>query len=664
MYRFSLYLLFAIIALFMNACGGSSSSPALPIPSAPVGVQVVPGGSQVMLGWDTASGANRYHVYWNTTGGVTVDDDELTTGTSTRRIHTGLDNGTTYYYIVTAANSTGESEPSDEKNVTPTSVPQNVRADPGAGVITVSWAPVSDAVSYNIYWNTTGSVTTTDSAFTDLVSLYTHTGLSNLTTYYYIVTSVNKAGLESDPSAEVTALPAVPEVLYVSSAAVDDSGSGTSVLAAKKTIAAAIAVATAPAEIRVAAGTYNVSGSSRVVIADGVSLYGGYSADFSARDPANNITTITNTSAQVTGDIQSPNHAVEAGAGVGAATVIDGFVINGSEAAAADYTTAIWIHDAGAPTVQGNTLDGGNGSSASFGMVVAGSSPLVQDNTLNGGNSAALSFGMYNFDSSFPLVRSNVINGGSGATSTGMFNSTYSSPIVRANTIDSGAGSDISTGLYNHTWSSSVVQNNVIHGGAGIRSFGVRNTSSSPILRNNILFGGGGGSAYGVYNASSSSPAIDNNIIFASEIVSDEKIGSFCIYEAGTGNTPASVRNNDLLYCDILYKDADAKCVANGDSDADLTTCTLAEMELLTDFGTDGVSGNVSEPPLFNDIKGDDNNVSTLADNNWYYSVSSPASVTAGGLNGGDLGWGFTTGKAGYTRPGTGLPWSMGPYEQ
>ncbi len=82
--------------------------------------------------------------------------------------------------------------------------------------IGITWAVVDNAASYNLYWNNTGGVTTSDNAITGLLSsftgiLYRHNALSLFKTYYYMVTAENSLG-ESVPSNEVNAVPvAVPE---------------------------------------------------------------------------------------------------------------------------------------------------------------------------------------------------------------------------------------------------------------------------------------------------------------------------------------------------------------------------------------------------------------------------------------------------------------------
>jgi hypothetical protein len=87
------------------------------------------------------------------------------------------------------------------------SAPTGVSASAGNGQATISWSSVSTATSYNIYWSTTSGVTkTTGTKISNVTSPYTHTGLTNGTTYYYVVTTVNSSG-ESSESSQVSGTP-------------------------------------------------------------------------------------------------------------------------------------------------------------------------------------------------------------------------------------------------------------------------------------------------------------------------------------------------------------------------------------------------------------------------------------------------------------------------
>jgi beta-glucanase (GH16 family) len=88
------------------------------IPDAPTGLSATAGGTQVALSWSTAAGATNYNVKCSTTNGGPYTTIASTATTS--YTNTGLANGTTYYYVVSAANSFGESSNSVQISVTTT----------------------------------------------------------------------------------------------------------------------------------------------------------------------------------------------------------------------------------------------------------------------------------------------------------------------------------------------------------------------------------------------------------------------------------------------------------------------------------------------------------------------------------------------------------------
>jgi len=196
------------------AASGGTGTP----PSAPANVQATAGDGQVAVTWSPVSGATSYNIYWNTTGSVTTSDDVIGTSASLL-LHPNLTNGIIYYYAVTAVNAEGESNLSTEVSATPLagaggagsppSAPTNVQATGDDGQVTISWSPVDGATAYNIYWNTTGSVATSDDAIGTSTTLFVHPDLTNGTTYYYVVTANNAYG-ESSASVEVSAMPGLP----------------------------------------------------------------------------------------------------------------------------------------------------------------------------------------------------------------------------------------------------------------------------------------------------------------------------------------------------------------------------------------------------------------------------------------------------------------------
>jgi fibronectin type 3 domain-containing protein len=88
-------------------------------PTAPAGLSATAGNTQISLSWTASSGATSYTLYRGTSSG---SETSLISGlTSTTYTNTGLTNGTTYYYKVTATNTAGTSAYSNEASATPTS---------------------------------------------------------------------------------------------------------------------------------------------------------------------------------------------------------------------------------------------------------------------------------------------------------------------------------------------------------------------------------------------------------------------------------------------------------------------------------------------------------------------------------------------------------------
>jgi len=107
------------VLIFIPSCGGCGTGANNPIsvPSAPSGLAANSGNAEVMFAWDASSGATSYNIAEATTstGPFTV------VGSSEKAafVVTGLANDKQYYFVVTAANSAGNSELSPVVTATP-----------------------------------------------------------------------------------------------------------------------------------------------------------------------------------------------------------------------------------------------------------------------------------------------------------------------------------------------------------------------------------------------------------------------------------------------------------------------------------------------------------------------------------------------------------------
>ena len=138
-------------------------------PNAPTGLNATPGANLVSLSWTAATGSpTSYRVKRSTTSGsgyVNVATNTAPTVTSTDSV-TG---GTTYYYVVSAVNASGESANSSEAS--------GLAATAGDAQVALSWTASSFATGYNVKRSS---------------------GLNIGTPYYYVVSATGPGGTSFD----------------------------------------------------------------------------------------------------------------------------------------------------------------------------------------------------------------------------------------------------------------------------------------------------------------------------------------------------------------------------------------------------------------------------------------------------------------------------------
>jgi autotransporter-associated beta strand protein len=206
---------YAYAVMATNAAGTSGTSTAVlakplpataPGPGAPALTAVASSG-QVILNWTAVPGAGGYiiEVATNPSGPYTL----LASVGDLTYTETGLTANTTYYYTVTPVNASAVGAISAQVSTGPPP-PTSLTATPGNTQVTLTWPAVTGATSYAVQRGVaTGGPYSLIGASAGLT--YTSTGLTNGTTYYYVVNSVSSTGTgENSPEANATPSASLP----------------------------------------------------------------------------------------------------------------------------------------------------------------------------------------------------------------------------------------------------------------------------------------------------------------------------------------------------------------------------------------------------------------------------------------------------------------------
>ena len=252
------------------ASGAASATPtaATTNPGPPNGLAASPGNGKVTLSWtapgsDGGAAISGYQIYRGTSPGGesgTPVNGSLVAGTS--YTVTGLTNGTTYYFTVAAVNraelqgaksgeasatpvvagaaasasATGSASGSPSAGATASAAgsapgspsagtasaatapgaPTGLTATPGNAEVGLSWtasAAGGSPARYRVYQGTSPGFTLGTPVMSTTSTNATVTGLTNGTTYYFVVAAVDASGTVSAASAEASAEPLATAVL-------------------------------------------------------------------------------------------------------------------------------------------------------------------------------------------------------------------------------------------------------------------------------------------------------------------------------------------------------------------------------------------------------------------------------------------------------------------
>jgi hypothetical protein len=196
---------------FTGSYSASSNVTLAAVPGAPSAVQGTSGAGQVSVSW-TAPADNNEPITGYTVTAEPGAETCTTTG-ATSCVVSGLHNGTSYAFTVTATNTMGTGSASSPADVTPATVPTAPvisAAIAGNGEATVSWAaPANGGAAISGYTVTASPGGATCATTGTSCSI---TGLHNGTAYTFTVTATNSAGTSSPSNASNGVTPAaVPD---------------------------------------------------------------------------------------------------------------------------------------------------------------------------------------------------------------------------------------------------------------------------------------------------------------------------------------------------------------------------------------------------------------------------------------------------------------------
>jgi fibronectin type 3 domain-containing protein len=201
----------------VNANGESAPSAvtnvSMAVPSAPTGVGVnALTATTAAVSWTapTTGGTVTYNVYHSTTAGTGTAGTKISNKTSSTTASVGpavaFTTATPYYFVVTATNGFGESAASNETGAklaaNATGAPTVVRASAAGTTITLTWTAAATASYYNVYYSSSATMTTANgtkitAAAPGGATTLAVPGLTPGVGYYFIVTGVTAAGVET-----------------------------------------------------------------------------------------------------------------------------------------------------------------------------------------------------------------------------------------------------------------------------------------------------------------------------------------------------------------------------------------------------------------------------------------------------------------------------------
>lgn len=211
-------LYYYVVSAISSSEGADSASvsvtPGGTPPVAPSSLAATAGSNQVSLSWNASSGATSYNVKRATADGGPFYE-VVATVTTTNYTDSQAANFVTYFYVVSAVNSAGESADSAQVGATPFGAPPAPEGPSATNSppVVVSWLGVLGATGYNVKRSISsgGPYTTIASpgATANLSMSFPDASANAGGTYYYVVSALNAGGESADSSQAIAMVPMV-----------------------------------------------------------------------------------------------------------------------------------------------------------------------------------------------------------------------------------------------------------------------------------------------------------------------------------------------------------------------------------------------------------------------------------------------------------------------
>lgn len=199
------------------------------------GLSAVAGDKEVSLTWSSVANVTGYEVRYGT--GAQSLNQSLTVSKNQATV-SGLENGTTYYFQVTAVNGDWKGTPSEVISAAPQpasapGAPSNLVVEGADSALRLSWSKTKDASYYQVFYRVKGESTYLPSGGNITATSAVITGLTNGTQYEVAVKAGNlhgtgpySAAATGTPKGESLEMPTLPETNRI------DSGEVTSIVMA------------------------------------------------------------------------------------------------------------------------------------------------------------------------------------------------------------------------------------------------------------------------------------------------------------------------------------------------------------------------------------------------------------------------------------------------